>query len=290
MLRRGCCRSFEMFRCNKLMNKRHISGFSKDLPTVIPFELLVEERKHFDEERKYFEEERKHFEQERKHFEDERKVSEERLKNFYELLLKEKEEKYERLVQAKSHVNEELLEAKEFRIKEMKKHAEERVNGLHELIDFKDIVYARLETENLARTSEIFGITRMKPFIAVGCSIYTTNYNCKSAIEEFVRKELSHSEWVNARLTELEGNDFMLQDVRSVLNDLNDHLSKGNNNLYLRNRTGLICGGAKPFRMATALTLLRLQFLTLNPYEFTYADESYKPLKILSFGNVIDLR
>ena len=64
------------------------------MPTVIPFELFLEELKRSEEERKRSEEELKRSKEERKR-------SEEDLKKFYELLMKEKEQECERLIEKK---------------------------------------------------------------------------------------------------------------------------------------------------------------------------------------------
>ena len=254
MLRRGYRCSFEMFRWNTLLSKRQNSQFSKGMPPVIPFELFLEELKRSEEERKRSEEELKRSKEERKR-------SEEDLKKFYELLMKEKEQECERLIEV-----------------------------MEQLIDHKDLAYKRLETEKLARESRIRAIATMSPFIEVACCHYSNKDNSKIAVQEFVQKELNNTEWLNARLTELEGNSLMLPDVRRALNELHNELSKGFYYRDLRHMSGFVCGGAKPLRMATALALLRLQYLRLISYEITYADESYRPLKNLSGGNVIDIR
>ena len=272
MLRRGYRCSFEMFRRNTLLSKRDNSQFSKGMPPVIPFELFLEELKRSEEERKRSEEELKRSKEERKR-------SEEDLKKFYELLMKEKEQECERLIEKKKQGYEQLIEVKEQRIK-----------GLKQLIDHKDLAYKRLETEKLARESRIRAIATMSPFIEVACCHYSNKDNSKIAVQEFVQKELNNTEWLNARLTELEGNTLMLPDVRRALNELHNELSKGFYYRDLRHMSGFVCGGAKPLRMATALALLRLQYLRLISYEITYADESYRPLKNLSGGNVTDIR
>ena len=251
MLRRGYRCSFEMFRRNTLLSKRDNSQFSKGMPPVIPFERFLEVLKRSEEERKR---------------------SEEDLKKFYELLMKEKEQECERLIEKKKQGYEQLIEVME------------------QLIDHKDLAYKRLETEKLARESRIRAIATMSPFIEVACCHYSNKDNSKIAVQEFVQKELNNTEWLNARLTELEGNSLMLPDVRRALNELHNELSKGFYYRDLRHMSGFVCGGAKPLRMATALALLRLQYLRLISYEITYADDSYRPLKNLSGGNVTDIR
>ena len=244
------------------------------MPTVIPFAFYQEERRRLEEERRR---------------------SEEEITKFYERLIKEKEEKgevikengeeittfYERLIKVK----EEVIKVKE----EVIKVKEEVIKVKEQLLDEKNLAYNKLQTETLARESEIRGIATMRPFIELGCCNYTNNKNSTFSVQEFVKKELHDTEWLNARLTELEGNSLMLPVVKKELSDLYHELSKQIHHPELQNMKGFVCGGAKPLRLATALALLKLQELNFLSYEITYADESYKPLKSLRGGKVINL-
>ena len=51
---------------------------------------------------------------------------------------------------------------------------------------------------------------------------------------------------------------------------------------------GFFCGGPKLLRSDTALTLLKFQELDFISYEITYTDESFKPMKSLKGGKVIE--
>ena len=214
--------------------------------------------------------------------EEERRRSEEERTKFYERLIKEKEEErtkfYERLIKEKEEKGEVI-----------KEKGEERTKFYERLLDEKNMAYNKLQTETLARESEIRAIATMRPFIELGCCNYTNNKNSTFSVQEFVKKELHDTEWLNARLTELEGNSLMLPVVKKELSDLYHELSKQIHHPELQNMKGFVCGGAKPLRLATALALLKLQELNFLSYEITYADESYKPLKSLRGGKVINL-
>ena len=91
----------------------------------------------------------------------------------------------------------------------------------------KDLAYKKLETEKL---NEIRSIASMRAIIELACCKYSNNDDPVVAIQEFVEKELNDTDWLEARLTELEGNSLMLEDVRRVLNDLSHELSKAVHN------------------------------------------------------------